>query len=77
MKKWSIKHRIYRKICTESCVCKCTERGEAQIASSQSTEIWYNKHSEKKHRREMQDSIKSNYEKVKDYEQKTNYSNDC
>lgn len=26
---------------------------------------------------EMQDNIKSNYEKVKDYEQKTNYSNDC
>lgn len=25
----------------------------------------------------MQDNIKSNYEKVKDYEQKTNYSNDC
>ena len=24
MKKWSIKHRIYRKICTKSCVCKCT-----------------------------------------------------
>lgn len=44
---------------------------------SQSTEIWYNKHREKKHRREMQDSIKSNYEKVKDYEQKTNHSNDC
>ncbi len=26
---------------------------------------------------EMQDNIKSNYEKVKDYEQKTNHSNDC
>ena len=26
---------------------------------------------------EMQDNIESNYEKVKDYEQKTNYSNDC
>lgn len=26
---------------------------------------------------EMQDNIKSNYEKVKDYEQKTNYSNGC
>lgn len=26
---------------------------------------------------EMQDNIKSNYEKVKDYEQKTNHSNGC
>ena len=50
---------------------------KAQISSSQSTEIWYNKHREKKHRREMQDNRKSNYEKVKDYEQKTNYSNGC
>lgn len=43
---------------------------------SQSTEIWYNKHREKNIAK-MQDNIKSNYEKVKDYEQKTNYSNDC
>ena len=32
---------------------------------------------EKRNITEMQDNIKSNYEKVKDYEQKTNYSNDC
>lgn len=43
---------------------------------SQSTEIWYNKHREK-NTTEMQDNIKSNYEKVKDYEQKTDDSNDC
>ena len=58
-------------------MCKCTEKWEAQILSSQSTEIWYNKHREKKHPGEMQDNRKSNYEKVKDYEQKTNDSNDC
>ena len=32
---------------------------------------------EKRNITEMQDNIKSNYEKVKDYEQKTNDSNDC
>ena len=32
---------------------------------------------EERNNTEMQDNIKSNYEKVKDYEQKTNYSNDC
>ena len=32
---------------------------------------------EKRNITEMQDNIKSNYEKVKDYEQKANYSNDC
>ena len=32
---------------------------------------------EKRNITEMQDNIKSNYEKVKDYEQKTNYSNGC
>ena len=32
---------------------------------------------EKRNITELQDDIKSNYEKVKDYEQKTNYSNDC
>ena len=32
---------------------------------------------EKRNIAEMQDNIKSNYEKVKDYEQETNYSNDC
>ena len=32
---------------------------------------------EKRNIAKMQDNIKSNYEKVKDYEQKTNYSNDC
>lgn len=32
---------------------------------------------EKRNIAKMQDNIKSNYEKVKDYEQKTNYSNGC
>lgn len=32
---------------------------------------------EKRNITELQDNIKSNYEKVKDYEQKTNDSNDC
>lgn len=32
---------------------------------------------EKRNIAKMQDNIKSNYEKVKDYEQKTNDSNDC
>ena len=56
-------------------MCKCTE-GKHRFCIHKAQKYGIIS-TEERNITEMQDNIKSNYEKVKDYEQKTNYSNDC
>ena len=58
-------------------VCANTQKGEKHRFCLHKAQKYGIISTEKRNITELQDNIKSNYEKVKDYEQKTNDSNDC